>query len=229
MSVEENYSQIKNRIQEACGASGRDISDLTLIAVSKKQSLEKIAELYRLGHRDFGENYAQEMVAKAVELEKLGCTGIRWHFIGHLQTNKAKLIAPYVAAVHSVDSERVAKALAQAWRACARSGKLPVFVEVNISREESKSGVASEEVLALGRSIIDFPELELQGLMCVPSASESDEELKQKFSETRELGLKLRDVSKCQLSMGMSGDFEIAIGQGATHIRVGTALFGERV
>src|SRR5206468_2057422 len=119
----------------AAKASGRDVASITLIAVSKKQPEDKIEALYRLGHRDFGENYVQELVAKAVELERRGCSGIRWHFIGHLQTNKAKLLVPHVFSVHSVDSEKVALALARQWGAGERGGKLPVFIEVNISQE----------------------------------------------------------------------------------------------
>jgi hypothetical protein len=199
-----------------------------LIAVSKKQPDEKIEELYRLGHRDFGENYVQELVAKAVELERRGCTDIRWHFIGHLQTNKAKLLIPHVASVHSVDSEKIAHALAKAWGATGRVESLPVFIEVNISREVSKTGAAPEEVESLGRSVSRISQLELQGLMCVPAASEGESQLRQRFTELKDLEASLRNVSRRQLSMGMSGDFELAIAQGATHVRVGTALFGAR-
>ncbi len=228
MSVDSNYSQIKVRIETACAESGRDVSSVTLIAVSKRQPEDKIEELYRLGQRDFGENYVQELVSKAAELERRGCTDIRWHFIGHLQTNKAKLLIPYVASVHSVDSEKVALALAKAWSTSGRAGKLPVFIEVNISRESSKSGIAPENTETLARSVSQIPELELQGLMCVPAASEDDTQLKQRFSELKALEESLRNVSRRQLSMGMSGDFELAIAQGSTHIRVGTALFGSR-
>jgi pyridoxal phosphate enzyme (YggS family) len=227
-SIQSNYSQIKDRIASACRSAGRDPSQVTLIAVSKKQPEGKIEELYRLGHRDFGENYVQELAEKAVELERRGCTGIRWHFIGHLQTNKAKLLIPHVAQVHSVDSEKVAQALARAWSGAGRTGKLSVFIEVNISRESSKSGVAPEEAAALSRSVSEVSELELQGLMCVPAASENEDELKQRFQELKRLEASLRNVSRRQLSMGMSSDFELAIAQGATHVRVGTALFGAR-
>lgn len=222
------YSQIKDRIAAACRLAGRDPSTITLLAVSKKQPEDKIEELYRLGHRDFGENYAQEMVTKAIELERRGCTGIRWHFIGHLQTNKAKLLVPHAASVHSVDSEKVAVALSKAWEALGRPGKLPVFIEVNISHEESKSGIAPAEVESLAQSISQISKIELQGLMCVPAASEDDTQLSQRFAELRQLEENLRNVSRRQLSMGMSSDFELAIAQGSTHVRVGTALFGAR-
>lgn len=228
MTIAENYSQIKDRIALACREAGRDPASVTLLAVSKKQPEAKIEELYRLGHRDFGENYVQEMVAKAVELERRGCKDIRWHFIGHLQTNKAKLLIPHVASVHSVDSEKVAVALAKAWGACGRSGKLPVFIEVNISHEESKTGANPKEVEAIAGKVSQISELELQGLMCVPAASEDDSQLKQRFLELKSLEEGLRNVSRRQLSMGMSSDFEIAIAQGSTHVRVGTALFGAR-
>jgi hypothetical protein len=228
MTIAENYSQIKDRIALACREAGRDPASVTLLAVSKKQPEAKIEELYRLGHRDFGENYVQEMVAKAVELERRGCKDIRWHFIGHLQTNKAKHLVPHVASVHSVDSEKVAVALAKAWGACGRSGKLPVFIEVNISHEESKTGADPKEVEAIAGKVSQISELELQGLMCVPAASEDDSRLQQRFSELKRLEADLRNVSRRQLSMGMSSDFEIAIAQGSTHVRVGTALFGAR-
>jgi hypothetical protein len=228
MTIAENYSHIKNRIESACRASGRDESQVTLIAVSKKQSEDKIEELYRLGHRDFGENYVQELVSKAEELKRRGCKDIRWHFIGHLQTNKAKLLVPYVASVHSIDSEKVAMALAKAWGPSGRTGRLPVFIEVNISHEESKSGTHPIDTELLAQKVAELPELELQGLMCVPAALEDKDTLKDRFSELRQLEEGLRNVSRRQLSMGMSGDFEIAILQGSTHVRVGTALFGAR-
>jgi pyridoxal phosphate enzyme (YggS family) len=227
-SIGANYLHIKDRIAAACRQSGRDPSTVTLLAVSKKQPEDKIEELYRLGHRDFGENYVQEMVTKAIELERRGCSGIRWHFIGHLQTNKAKLLAPHVASVHSVDSEKVAAALAKAWAASGRSGKLPVFIEVNISHEESKTGADPKDIGTIAGQIGQLPELELQGLMCVPAASEDNTQLSQRFAELRQLEENLRNVSKRQLSMGMSSDFELAIAQGSTHVRVGTALFGAR-
>jgi pyridoxal phosphate enzyme (YggS family) len=134
--IERNYREILDRIAAAARTCGRDPASVTLIAVSKKQPEDKIEALYRLGHRDFGENYVQELVGKAAELERRGCIGIRWHFIGHLQTNKAKLLVPHVFSVHSVDSEKVAQALARQWGASGRSGSFPVFIEVNISREE---------------------------------------------------------------------------------------------
>jgi hypothetical protein len=226
--IENNYRIISERIRSAAHAVGRDPSSVTLIAVSKKQPEDKIEALYRLGHRDFGENYVQELVGKAAELERRGCSGIRWHFIGHLQTNKAKALVPYVSSVHSVDSEKVAQALAKAWVANGRAGKLPVFIEVNISRESSKTGADPDEVEALARSVSQFSELELQGLMCVPAATESDTELSHRFAELKAMEAFLRDVSRRQLSMGMSHDFELAIREGATHVRVGTALFGAR-
>jgi hypothetical protein len=228
MTVAENYTEIKNRISAACQLAGRDVSSVTLLAVSKKQSEDKIEELYRLGHRDFGENYVQELVGKAAELEHRGCKDIRWHFIGHLQTNKAKLLVPHVASVHSVDSEKVALALAKAWGASGRAGALPVFIEVNISHEESKTGAHPSDIEMLSHKITQLPELELQGLMCVPSASEDEDMLEKRFSELKRLEESLRNVSRRRLSMGMSSDFEIAIRQGSTHVRVGTALFGAR-
>jgi pyridoxal phosphate enzyme (YggS family) len=205
---------------------------VTLLAVSKKQPVSAIAELYRLGHRDFGENYVQELVEKAVELEKLGCTGIRWHFIGHLQTNKVKAVIPHVHSIHSVDSSKLSLEIAKRWRDSGRGvstgARLPVFAEVNLDHEPGKAGATPETTAALCSWIAAERELELLGLMAIPAAAHSDEESRAAFARLRELELKCRPYSQGQLSMGMSGDFELALSEGATHIRVGTALFGAR-
>lgn len=222
----ESYQGVLGRVGVAARGCGRDPSAITLIAVSKKQPIEKIEALYRLGHRDFGENYVQELLEKAPALEARGCSGIRWHFIGHLQTNKVKALVPYVYSVHSVDSERVAQALAKV--AGGRSSPLSVFIEVNAAGESSKSGIAPDGVPALARRVAVLPGLSLQGLMCVPPSDESEERLRARFRELRELELKCRPASLGRLSMGMSADFEAAIREGATEIRVGTLLFGAR-
>jgi hypothetical protein len=224
------YRQIGERVRAAAAASARDPAAITLIAVSKKQPVQRLESLYRLGHRDFGENYAQEMLEKAEALDARGCPGIRWHFIGHLQTNKAKTLVSHVHAVHSVDSEKLARELAKRWRARTppRTDRLPVFIEVNLGRETEKSGATSESTESLARFIAEQPELELRGLMCVPETDLPSERLSARFSELRELELRCRPMSGGALSMGMSNDFELAIAQGATHVRVGTALFGAR-
>jgi pyridoxal phosphate enzyme (YggS family) len=223
-----NYHELLERIVAlaARSSSMRPPSvPVTLIAVSKKQTLDAIEELYALGHRDFGENYAQELVGKAEELDKRGCHAIRWHFIGHLQTNKVKSLIPWVASVHTLNSERLAQELAGRWKVSGRAGKLPVFIEVNLDEEEAKSGVRSNEVADLSTRIAQFPELELVGLMCVPPVG-CDPTVR--FKALADLEKQLRPWSQGRLSMGMSADFALAIAEGATDVRVGTVLFGSR-
>lgn len=225
------YQGILGKIAEAARGAGRDPASIHLIAVSKRQPASAIRELYELGHRDFGENYVQELVEKADELRRQGCDGIRWHFIGHLQTNKARSLVPDVSFVHSLDSERVAAELARRWRSRmeAGSGRLPVFLEVNISGEASKSGLAPGAVAPLAAWIGErAPELQLLGLMCIPEASDDPARLRGEFSRLRELEATCRPGSQGMLSMGMSSDYELAIAEGATHVRIGTALFGPR-
>lgn len=214
---------LEQRYREILG----QISKTTLIAVTKTHPAETIEALYRLGHRDFGENYVQELVQKAQELEAKGCTGIRWHFIGHLQTNKVKQLMPWISSVHALDSEKLAQELAKRWRAAGRSGRLPVFIEVNIDTEESKAGIPPQEVIPFAKKLAEIPELELQGLMCIPSPSSPDQG-RAAFHALRELEAQCRPWTAGQLSMGMSSDYLIAIEEGATQIRLGTALFGAR-
>lgn len=221
------YQQIMRRIGALAGGAGR----VTLVAVSKTQPIEAIEALYSLGHRDFGENYVQELVEKASNLEAAGCRDIRWHFIGHLQTNKVKTLIPHVYAVHSVDSQRLAAELAKRWRQhhADEASRLSCFLEVNIDREPSKSGVMPTDAPALAAAIAGAePALKLEGLMAIPASGGGPEDLARSFAALRELELGCRPHTAGRLSMGMSGDFEIAIPQGATHVRVGTALFGAR-
>jgi pyridoxal phosphate enzyme (YggS family) len=218
------YKEIQNKILKAKPSHPSDFS-VTLIAVSKKQSVDAIEALYRLGQRDFGENYVQELIEKAEELERRGCVGVRWHFIGHLQMNKVNALIPYVSFVHALDSEKLARRLAQKWAQFKRVGKLPVFIEVNLDQEATKAGLSPERVVEFVRQVSEMPELQLLGLMCIPSP-EGDPRLK--FKALRELEVQCRPFTQGLLSMGMSADFDIAIQEGATHIRVGTALFGDR-
>ena len=224
--LEERYHSIAGKISQA--SQTRAISQqITLIAVSKKQSIDSIEALYRLGHRDFGENYAQEMVVKAQELEKRGCAGIRWHFIGHLQTNKIKMILPHVFSIHTVASEKraIQLSLAKVRLGGEEAPGLPVFLEVNVDQEETKAGVSPSDVQDLAQSIAALPGLQLQGLMCIP---DPEQDPRPRFKMLADLGRQLGSLSRGQLSMGMSSDFEIAIQEGATHVRVGTAIFGVR-
>lgn len=230
-SLSARYLRIQERIGAAAKRAGRDPSTIQLLAVSKKQTVAAIRELYDLGHRDFGENYVGELVEKAKELQSQGCIGIRWHFIGHLQTNKVKALIPHVSSVHSVDSERVARELARRWRPRTFSGegRLPVFIEINISNEASKSGVPVDGAVDLARWIgLQAPNLALLGMMGIPAPSHDPARLQKGFAWLRELERSCRPFSGGMLSMGMSGDFELAIAEGATHVRIGTALFGPR-
>jgi pyridoxal phosphate enzyme (YggS family) len=221
--LEVRYQTILKRIGAAAAVSSFS-QKVTLLAVSKTQSVDAIEQLYRLGHRDFGENYAQELVEKAVELQRRHCTEIRWHFIGHLQTNKVKAIIPWVCAVHTLDTLKLALELAK------RGGpqKLAVFIEVNIDQEASKSGVLPAWVPSFIREVGELSALDILGLMCIPAPSVSSETTRSAFMQLRELEKVCKPQSRGMLSMGMSGDFELAIQEGATHVRVGTALFGER-
>ncbi len=232
MSLDElfsRYSEVKDAVINEAEHS-RWKQKVVLIAVSKKQSIDKIEALYRLGHRDFGENYPQELVTKAKEMEERGYGDVRWHLVGHLQTNKVKIVLPYLASIHSVDSEKLASELAKRLAQLSETSQmetrtLPVFIEVNLDAEASKSGFSPDEVLRLAESIGKMKELQLQGLMCIPSPKQ-DPALA--FERLRKLEQECRPLSCGFLSMGMSHDYRIAIQHGATHIRVGTALFGER-
>lgn len=223
------------------GELGR--TSVTLIAVSKTQPWESIRELYEQGQRDFGENYVQELVEKAAQARHEGLDEIRWHFLGNLQTNKCKSLVTAADFVHSVDSIRLARELAARWEAAGRAGKLPIFLEINIDREHSKHGFTPADAPVMARTIQgSFAPLALQGLMCIPSAKISgktglshaaEEKIAHPpeisaFTRMRELEAHCRPHTQGALSMGMTQDFEEAIAQGATHVRVGTAIFGAR-
>jgi PLP dependent protein len=191
---------------------------VTLVAVSKKQPPEAIRDAYAAGQRHFGENYAQEWRAKADALADL--PELVWHFIGALQTNKAKYLAGRVGFVHTVDREELARELAKRW--AARGEVLRVFLEVNVAGEGSKSGCRPEDAPALAAAVRALPALALEGLMCIPPAGEDPRPHFRRLRALRDaLGVR-------ELSMGMSGDFREAIAEGATFVRVGTAVFGAR-
>jgi pyridoxal phosphate enzyme (YggS family) len=217
--IKQAWNSILLRIQAAALRSP-DRQKVGLLAVSKTQPVGAIRSLYQLGQRDFAENYAQELVEKAETLRAEGLNEIRWHFIGHLQTNKVKMILPYVHAIHSVDSLRLAQEISK-----RSDRKIVCFLEVNLSQEASKSGVSLADTDALVESMRLLPHTEIAGLMCIPSAELDEAELKKAFLRLRE---KKEELKLNSLSMGMSSDFEIAIEAGATHVRVGTALFGKR-
>ncbi len=225
--LESRYHEITHRIEAARLEADRN-DPVTLIAVSKTHSIEMIERLYGLGHRDFGENYAQELAEKAIALRESGCSEIRWHFLGHLQGNKVKTILPHATVIHSIDSEKLAQEVAKRWASMNTRRKLDVFLEVNIDREPTKTGLSPEDAAVMARRFNSLPELNLLGLMCIPNAPIGGEIQRASFKRTRELEVACRPMSHGYLSMGMTQDFEDAIREGSTHVRVGTAIFGSR-
>lgn len=209
------------RIRRAAERSGRQRSEITLVAVSKKFSAQSIREAYAAGLREFGENYIQEFAGKQPELGDLADT--RFHLIGHLQSNKARLAAQLFQAVETADSTKVLERLNSA--AAERGTRLEVLLEVKLSAEESKTGASPEEIPKLIEMARQCPSLELSGLMTMPPWSDDPEHSRPYFQQLAQLA---RQHGLPKLSMGMSGDLETAIEEGATIVRVGTALFGPR-
>jgi len=222
LNISDNLEKVRARIVEAARRAGRDPSDITLVAVTKVHPVEAIREAYEAGQRVFGENYVQELSAKAAALEDL--PDLTFHFIGHLQRNKAKDVVRVGAVVETVDSPRLAKALAK--RAEAAGRKLEVMAQVNVGGEASKSGCAPEEVAALVAAIRGEDALVLRGLMSIPPPTEDPNDSRPYFARLRALGEE--HAPGLGLSMGMSHDLDVAVEEGATHVRVGTAIFGPR-
>ncbi len=218
--LKSRYESVKEKIEAA--KNGRS-QTVTLIAVSKKQRIEKIEALYELGHRDFGENYVQDLVSKAEHFKEKGITDIRWHFIGNLQRNKINPLLPHVAVIHTVDREGLAQALNDRWNG---EDPLEVFAQVNIDEEDSKSGITPVEMNRVPGWFYTLENLKLKGLMCIPAAAHEDGSVA--FQKLAELAMDHLSDSAQDLSMGMSGDFELAISNGASYVRVGTGIFGER-
>lgn len=219
MSIAAALADVRTRIDAACRRAGRAIPP-TLVAVSKRQPPEAIREAYAAGQRDFGENYAQELRDKQTSLAELA--GIRWHALGPLQTNKARYVAGKVALIHTLDRVELARELVK------RAGSAPVraLVEVNLGSEPQKGGVLPEELPVRFAELAAVPGIQLAGLMCIPPLSDDPEESRPHFRALRELRDRL--LPGGELSMGMSEDFEIAVEEGATLVRVGTAIFGAR-
>ena len=215
-------AEVRERIERAALAAGRDPASVRLVAVSKGQPAAKIRAAYAAGQRVFGENYAQELKAKAAELA--GLEGLRWHFTGHLQTNKARLVAPIVEMVQTLDSEALGRELAKR----APGHRLRALIEVNIGAEAQKGGVSPEAALGVTRALLGVAGLEVAGLMCVPPAGEPPRPAFARLRELRDAMAISLNRALPELSMGMSSDFEDAIAEGATLVRVGTAIFGER-
>ena len=228
VNVRENTLRVDERIAAACRRSGRRREDVKLVAISKTHPAEAIRAAFAAGLRDFGENRVQEAQSKRPLLADLDVT---WHLVGHLQSNKARAARETFNWVHSVDSLRLADKLAQA---SAPGGEpLPVLIEVNLGGEASKAGVQASEVADLAAKIGDLSALSLRGLMVIPPFLENPDAVRPYFRQLRTLArdiesLHLPNVSMQVLSMGMSHDFEVAIEEGATLVRVGTAIFGAR-
>ena len=224
-SITANLQAVRQRISAAAHAAGRDADSVRLVAVSKTFGSAAVREAAAAGLSDFGENYVTEGVHKISELRALGLT---WHYIGPIQSNKTRLIAENFDWVHSVDREKVAARLSQA-RAAERDD-LQVCIQVNVSGEASKSGVAPAEVASLAMVVAGLPRLRLRGLMTIPEPTPDEHEQRRRFAQLRELRdeLNRRGLELDTLSMGMSADMEAAIAEGATMVRVGTAIFGER-
>ena len=217
--------EVRERMRAAAIRAGRDAEQVRLIAVSKTKSAHAVRAAYEAGQRDFAENYVQELVAKAEQLRDL--SELRWHMIGHLQTNKAKQVVNVVHMVQTIDSARLAAELGR--RAAAASVRVPVLLEVNVGEEAQKSGVSGKQVGALMQAVSEQPALQLRGLMTVPPFELDASQTAPYFARLRELREELGGEGRLpELSMGMSHDFEEAIAQGATMVRVGTSIFGAR-
>lgn len=223
----ENLEQVKNTVAEAAERVGRNPDEVTILAVSKTKPEEDILELYNAGHRDFGENYVQELRKKHEDLPK----DIRWHMIGHLQRNKVKYIAEYVAMIHSVDSVELAETIEK--EAAKHNRIIPVLIEVNVASEETKYGVTPEEAPALAEAIRALPHVRFSGLMTSAPYVQDPEEDRPVFRALRQLSVDMNSQSANNeratvLSMGMSNDYVIAVEEGSTCVRVGTSIFGAR-
>ncbi|MRR06505.1 MAG: YggS family pyridoxal phosphate-dependent enzyme [Deltaproteobacteria bacterium] len=227
MSIAGNLIQIKERIRTAALRSGRNPDSVKLVAVSKTQPADAVKAALDAGQQLFGENYVQEFLDKAQQLP----TSVEWHFIGSLQSNKVKYLAGLTTLIHSVDRLSLARELDRQWQ---KTGKpCDILLQVNISGEESKSGTTSENLLQLAQEVALLPHLRIRGLMTMPPFFDEPERVRPYFRELKRLAELLASeqipgVTMEELSMGMSGDFEVAIEEGATLVRVGSAIFGER-
>ncbi len=225
--VKENLKLVEENIEAACKRASRDTSEVTLIAVSKTKPVELIMEAYDAGIRDFGENKVQELLEKYDKCPQ----DIRWHLIGHLQTNKVKYIVDKVAMIHSVDSLKLAEEISR--QAVKKNVSVDILVEVNIADETTKYGISYEECQDLVVAIIGLPNITVRGLMCIAPYTENSEENRKYFEKLCKLNVDIKQKMSNNtftgvLSMGMTGDYEVAIEEGATYVRVGTGIFGER-
>lgn len=225
--LKDNLQEVEARIAQACERSGRRRDEVLLIAVSKTKPVEMIDEIYQEGIRDFGENRPQEIKEKFPRMP----VDVRWHMIGHLQTNKVKYVITRACMVHSIESFHLARAVSDA--AVKNGLVMPVLVEVNMAKEASKFGIMPEETEDFIRQISTFPGIRVEGLMTIAPFTDNAEDNRVHFRNMKNLFIDIRaknidNVVMRNLSMGMTGDYEVAIEEGATMIRVGTGIFGER-
>lgn len=225
--LRENLRNVEASIQAACERSSRSRSDVTLIAVSKTKPVEMLQEAYDAGVRDFGENKVQEICDKYDKMPR----DIRWHMIGHLQRNKVKYIIDKVCMIHSVDSYRLAEEINI--QAKKHQLVMPILIEVNIAGEQTKFGVSKEDAVLLAQEIAHLDSIRVEGLMAVAPYVEDPEDNRKYFQEMQQLAVDIQDknidnINMYALSIGMTGDYPTAIEEGATMVRVGTGIFGER-
>lgn len=225
--IEENLKKVKENIEKNCVVSGRNTEDVTLIAVSKTKPVSMLMEAYDCGQRVFGENKVQEIMDKYAQMPG----DVQWHIIGHLQRNKVKYIVDKVAMIHSVDSVRLAETIEQ--EAAKKNVTVPVLVEVNVAQEESKYGLSPEEVIPFLEEISSYSHLQVKGLMTIAPFVDNPEENREVFHKLKKLSVDIREkninnITMSVLSMGMTGDYQVAVQEGATMVRVGTGIFGER-
>ncbi len=220
--IAHNVAVVRERIARACDRAGRKPEEIILIAVSKTVDIARIEQAIAAGIEHFGENYYQEA------REKIPCiqAPVHWHFIGHLQKNKARGVVPLFEWIHTVDDEELAQEINR--RAQAARKRQRVLIEVNIAREPQKFGVSPEKVLSLAERIAQLPFVQLEGLMGMAPLVESGEQARPYFAELRRLFERLPESYRVHLSMGMTQDYEVAIEEGATMVRIGTAIFGPR-
>jgi hypothetical protein len=225
--IRDNIKNVESNIEAACRKRGRAADEVTLIAVSKTKPLPMLREAYEAGARDFGENKVQELVDKITEMP----ADVRWHMIGHLQRNKVKYIIDKVYMIHSVDSFRLAQTISE--EAVKKNVEVNILIEVNIALEESKFGAAADEVFALIEEVAKLPSIHIKGLMTIAPFVDNPEENRKYFKKMKQLAVDIMhksvdNVSMDVLSMGMTGDYMVAVEEGATYVRVGTGIFGER-
>ena len=225
--LKENIANVEKNIEQACKNAGRNRNEVTLIAVSKTKPVEMLQEIYDENIRDFGENKVQELCSKMEQLP----SDIRWHMIGHLQRNKVKYIVGKVELIHSVDTYRLAEEINI--QAKKQNVIVPILVEVNIAHEESKFGISAEDAILLVEEISRLENIRIKGLMTIAPYVENPEDNRLYFRKIKQLSVDITNknidnVSMEILSMGMTGDYMVAIEEGATMVRVGTGIFGER-